>query len=768
MRTSSPILGLHRRHHTIREALATVLAALLLGGCMTWRRADVPPQVLLARPGEMVVRVTRQGGEQIVLQAPVIIADTLRGTVRWGAELTVVAIPLRDVVSVEVQQLDAASTTVAVAALGATMIAVIAAANSVSGGGGGRQPPPPSPGWGGSCPLAYSWDGMRWRRDSGTFGGAITRGLQRTDVDNLDYATPEDGVLRLRVTNELAETDYLDALGVLAVDVDSGFAVAPDPTGRLHVIGALVLPVGARDFRGDDALPRVRQADGWNWESGLTGRDPARAADLRDGLEVEFVRPPGATRAHLVLDGNSSPWGGQLLYEFVRAHGTATQAWYDSLDAQPALAQAVGMRLAREAFLAAAVRTPAGWMPQGMYWEAGPELVKRQVLDLDLSRVRGDTVVVRLESAPAFWLVDRVALDFTTDRDLAVHELPLVSASDQAGRDVGPLIATADDRYYVLRHGDAGDRCAVIEGSSLGSLGDLLSEHTAFLARGDHRPPSPLTLVRYTPGAGGALLAHTHAVHGPVYYLSAGSVSAMCAIGEAYLKVASGMVDVALTGGGESPLQRDVAAAFLASGVLARDNGAPAACRPFDRHRSGTVLGEGAGALVLESAEHAHARGAHVRAVVTGYGIACETTSMTAPDPTGAGVAAAARQALGAAGARAVGWVKTHGTGTKLNDVAECRGLAQVLGGAMPDVPLTALKAAIGHSMGASGGVEAAAAALAVERGAVPPSFGTEEVDPELPPCRIVRRAEPCDGRAALLLGESFGGRCAALVFERG
>lgn len=331
-----------------------------------------------------------------------------------------------------------------------------------------------------------------------------------------------------------------------------------------------------------------------------------------------------------------------------------------------------------------------------------------------------------------------------------------VAAGEEAWRDAG-LTPAADDP----------DRCAVLEGSSLGSLADLLSEHEKFLAVADHRPPSPLMLVRYMPGAGGALLAQAHRVAGPVFHLSAGSVSATCAIGEAYLKIACGAVDVALAGGAECPLHPEIAAAFRAAGILAQNNGVPAACRPFDRRRAGTVLGEGAGALVLESERHARDRGARVRAVVTGYGVACEAASMTAPDPEGRGVAAAARQALCAAGATAVGWVKTHGTGTRLNDAAECRGLQAVFGDALPDAPLTALKPALGHSMGASGGVETVAAALALERGIIPPTVGTEEVDPDLPPCTIARRAEATDARTVLLLAESFGGRCAALVIER-
>lgn len=330
-----------------------------------------------------------------------------------------------------------------------------------------------------------------------------------------------------------------------------------------------------------------------------------------------------------------------------------------------------------------------------------------------------------------------------------------VAASEEAWQDAGLAMQPED-----------GGRFALIEGSSLGSLADMLDEHREYVERHDHRPPSPAALIRYMAGAGGAFLAQVHQIHGPVFHLSAGSVSAMVAIGEAYQKIASGVADVALAGGGDCPLQREVAAVFAASGILAHEAGASAPCRPFDRRRTGTVLGEGAGAVVLESEEHALARGARIRAVASGYGLSCEAGSMMAPDSDGSGVAAAALQALGEAGAPPVGWVKTHGTGTRLNDSAECRGLARVFGAELPESPLTSLKAAIGHSFGASGGVETALAVLATELGVVPPSVGTEQVDPDLPPCRIALGTERSRSGAALLLAESFGGRCAALVLE--
>ncbi|HEU5303908.1 MAG TPA: beta-ketoacyl synthase N-terminal-like domain-containing protein [Gemmatimonadales bacterium] len=310
-------------------------------------------------------------------------------------------------------------------------------------------------------------------------------------------------------------------------------------------------------------------------------------------------------------------------------------------------------------------------------------------------------------------------------------------------------------------------RCAVLEGSSLGPLADLLAEHTEQLARPARRTARPSRLIRYMSGAGGAAFAQLHEVRGPVFHLSAGSVSAACAIAEGVAKVVTGGMDVVVAGGAECPLHPDVLASFAAAGILGSDKCGGAPCRPFDRLRSGTVLGEGAGALILESPGHARRRGARPRAIVAGIGMSCESYSMTSPDPAGAGVAVAAQAALGNRPPGSVGWIKTHGTGTRLNDAAECRGLARVFGELLIEIPLTSLKPAVGHCLGASAAVEAVAAVLALELGLVPPTLGSEESDPELPPHRLALSAHPSRSASALLLAESFGGRCAALVLRR-
>ncbi|HEX6432747.1 MAG TPA: beta-ketoacyl synthase N-terminal-like domain-containing protein [Gemmatimonadales bacterium] len=324
-----------------------------------------------------------------------------------------------------------------------------------------------------------------------------------------------------------------------------------------------------------------------------------------------------------------------------------------------------------------------------------------------------------------------------------------LQAGEEAFHDAG-----LEDGHFDPR------RFAVIEGSSLGALADLLTEHDE--PSGSRVRPS--RLIRYMPGAGGAAFAQAHRVRGPVLHLSAGSVSAAYAIAEGVEKILSGQVDVVIAGGAECPLHPEILASFEAAGILGSRDPGDAPCRPFDARRQGTVLGEGAGVVLLESSRHARRRGARPRAVVRGYGMSCESYSMTSPDPFGVGVADAARDALARLGTTDLGWIKTHGTGTRLNDAAECRGLASLLGEALGRIPITSFKPALGHCLGASAAVEAVGAILALERGVVPPTLGNEEVDLDLPAHRVA--VTPCIPLAGsvLLLAESFGGRCAALT----
>jgi 3-oxoacyl-[acyl-carrier-protein] synthase II len=247
-------------------------------------------------------------------------------------------------------------------------------------------------------------------------------------------------------------------------------------------------------------------------------------------------------------------------------------------------------------------------------------------------------------------------------------------------------------------------------------------------------------------------------------------VSSASAVGDAFQRVASGELDLVIAGGAECPLQEDIVGTFEAAGILADATEDDPCCRPFDARHSGTSLGEGAGILILESEEHARARGANCRAILRGYGMCAEDYSMIAPDPEGSGVERAVRQALMNGGAdriASVDWIKTHGTGTARNDAAECRGLARVWPERFASMPLTSIKPILGHCLGASGAVEAVACLLAMEEELIPSLVDCDVADSELPPCSLVRAPERRRTESVLLLSESFGGRCAALHLER-
>lgn len=322
-----------------------------------------------------------------------------------------------------------------------------------------------------------------------------------------------------------------------------------------------------------------------------------------------------------------------------------------------------------------------------------------------------------------------------------------VTAALEAWADAGIDTATLDAA-----------RCGVIEGSSLGPLAAVLGwlRHSS-----GPLECQPSGLVRFMVGAGGAAVAHQYGLRGPVLHLSAGSVSAASAIGDAYERIASGAADLMVAGGAECPLAPEIVGHFHAAGILAPEG---MSCRPFDVQRRGTVLGEGGGVLILESETHARRRGARCYARIEGYGLSCEAHSMISPDPGGSGVAAATQAAIGRTPLREIDWIKTHGTGTRPNDAAECAGLARLFGSDLVETPITSLKPAVGHCLGASGAVEAVAAVLCSVAGVIPATVGTGSIDPALPPCRVVQQVERRPTRHALLLSESFGGRCAALL----
>jgi 3-oxoacyl-[acyl-carrier-protein] synthase II len=303
----------------------------------------------------------------------------------------------------------------------------------------------------------------------------------------------------------------------------------------------------------------------------------------------------------------------------------------------------------------------------------------------------------------------------------------------------------------------------VFFGSSTGGMFESERFFNEFL-RGRWRSAKLRDLASQQVNAPGDAVARWFGASGPVKTISSACSSGALALGAALDAVRSGEVDVAVAGGSDSLCQLTYAGFNALRSV---DEGP---CRPFRAGREGMSFGEGSAVLVLEPLERVLARGMEPLAELAGAGSACDAHHMTAPDPSGAGAAAAMEAALRDAGlpAAEVGFVNAHGTGTPLNDAAEWRALQRVFGERAGEIPLTATKALLGHLLGSSGSIEAVATVLCLRHGELHPVPAGAGVDPELPVSLVLDRPLPLPGvRAALSTSLAFGGSNAALVFSR-
>lgn len=311
------------------------------------------------------------------------------------------------------------------------------------------------------------------------------------------------------------------------------------------------------------------------------------------------------------------------------------------------------------------------------------------------------------------------------------------------------------------------ERIGVFVGSGMGGAGALDDGYEAFR---QHRRVPPLTVVASMANAPAAHMALRVGARGPVYTYSVACASAAVAIAEASEAIASGRIDVALAGGAESVIVPGVVRAWQAlQAMAAPDADDPASsCRPFDSTRSGLVLGDGAAVLVLESQQHADARGARVYAELSGYGVSCDACHMTKPDREGQ--VRALQQALvrSALVPAQVGYCNAHGTATRVGDVVECEALRYVWGPDIARLRVSSTKSMHGHLLGAAGALEAAITVLALQRGQVPPTASCHDPDPQCD-VRVVRGqgedAPTLD--AAISNSFAFGGTNVVLAFKR-
>jgi 3-oxoacyl-[acyl-carrier-protein] synthase II len=325
-------------------------------------------------------------------------------------------------------------------------------------------------------------------------------------------------------------------------------------------------------------------------------------------------------------------------------------------------------------------------------------------------------------------------------------------------------MAEADARISVA---DAPERAGASMATAQGGVASL----TACCAGAESARIHPTLVTAFMPNMAAGWVSIELGLRGPLGAPCTACAASAMAIGEGYDAIQLGRADVMFCGGSEAGITPIAIAGFAAMRALSRRNDDPArASRPFDADRDGFVMGEGAAVLVLEELEHARTRGAKIYAEVVGYGVSSDSFHMTEPDPAGDGQARAVRAALADGGLEPdeVDYVNAHASSTSIGDATETAGIKLALGEEKArSIPVSSIKGAIGHCLGAAGAVEAAVTVLTLRDDVVPPTINFETPDPDCDLDCVPNEARRVPVRVALSNSFGFGGHNAVLAFRK-
>jgi nodulation protein E len=302
---------------------------------------------------------------------------------------------------------------------------------------------------------------------------------------------------------------------------------------------------------------------------------------------------------------------------------------------------------------------------------------------------------------------------------------------------------------------------AIVTGSCIGGQSTEDKGFVEVYRRGRPRP-HPMTIPKTMANAGASALAMEFGITGPSFTVATACASSNHAIGLASNMVRSGMCDVAIAGGSEATFSEGVLLAWEAMRVVS-----PTVCRPFAKDRNGMMLGEGAAMLVIESLDHAQARGATPLAEIAGFGMSSDAHHVTQPSAEGAARAISRALASAQLAPDAIEYVNAHGTGTTVNDATETRAIHLAFGDRAPRLAVSSTKSMHGHTLGAAGALESAATILALRDRFIPPTIHYGERDPECDLDYVPNESRAWDGEYAMSNSFAFGGLNAVLVLRR-
>ncbi|MBM5605424.1 beta-ketoacyl-ACP synthase II [Listeria seeligeri] len=311
-------------------------------------------------------------------------------------------------------------------------------------------------------------------------------------------------------------------------------------------------------------------------------------------------------------------------------------------------------------------------------------------------------------------------------------------------------------------------RVGVWIGSGIGGMETFETQFEVFLNRG-HRRVSPFFVPMMIPDMGSGQVSIRFGAKGINSTTVTACATATNSIGDAFKVIERGDADAMITGGAEAPITKMSLAGFTANKALSLNPDPETACRPFDKDRDGFIIGEGAGIVILEEYEHAKARGAKIYAEIVGYGATGDAYHITAPAPGGEGAARAMQMAIDDAGLTPdkVDYINAHGTSTPYNDEYETQAIKTVFGESAKNLAISSTKSMTGHTLGASGGIEAIFAVLSIRDNIIAPTIHLKNQDEVCDLDYVPNEARETEVNVAMSNSFGFGGHNATLVFKK-
>lgn len=376
--------------------------------------------------GEVVARKAGTGGK----------SDTLTGCFVEGITdgKSFVQIPVDKVLYVVNKKVDGVMTfiaTVGVLAGAALVVVLIALATKKS------------------CPFIYSFDGTDYIFDAEPLGGAIAKAFERTDFSKLTHLKETDGVYRLRITNEVHETEYIDEMSLFVVDHPKGSTVTMNNDGKIYALKNMEAPVYTADENGEDITPFVREKDEVIWMSRMPVTDSNK---LRHKISLGFNKPRGAKKAWLVYNTGTTHWGSVMISEMLELYGTGLQEHYAKLNEKGDYYNNTVNFLQKEELYEMKLLMKAGgqWENQGMLQGGGPFKTDERVMELDLTGVEGDMVELQMNPPVGFWTLGYFGITYDQPFPAKGRKVKVAKTLDNNGNNINDLISLSDEKYHLM------------------------------------------------------------------------------------------------------------------------------------------------------------------------------------------------------------------------------------------------------------------------------------------------------------------------------